>query len=178
MIEFPRISCIISGVIPANQTKERPVHELFPVANWNTSSNVNSCLFSQGKTPEFTKMGEIPELFVLALSLVWFARATPDNWHSSLWQGREIRIAIALEQERFSGPSPKKTTCSFSYRLRGNPGIRGLYQAIRVARKGWFASENPRFLWCPGGFFEPLQRPDGFVTQQEDHKAIATGHPF
>ena len=35
-------------------------------------------LFSQGKTPEFTKMGEIHEHFVLALSLVWFAGATPD----------------------------------------------------------------------------------------------------
>ena len=31
------------------------------------------------KTPEFTKMGEIHELFVLALSLVWFAGATPDK---------------------------------------------------------------------------------------------------
>ena len=37
-----------------------------------------ACLFSQGETPEFTKMGEIHELFVLALSLVWFAAATPD----------------------------------------------------------------------------------------------------
>ena len=35
-------------------------------------------LFCQGKTPEFTKMGEIHELFVLALSLVWFAGAAPD----------------------------------------------------------------------------------------------------
>ena len=31
------------------------------------------------KTPELTKMGEIHELFVLALSLVWFAGATPDQ---------------------------------------------------------------------------------------------------
>ena len=31
------------------------------------------------KTPEFTKMGEIHELFVLALSLVRFAGATPDS---------------------------------------------------------------------------------------------------
>ena len=31
------------------------------------------------KTPEFTKMGGIHELFVFALSLVWFARATPDS---------------------------------------------------------------------------------------------------
>ena len=26
-------------------------------------------------------MGEIRELFVLALSLVWFAGATPESWH-------------------------------------------------------------------------------------------------
>ena len=34
------------------------------------------------KTPEFTKMSEIHELFVLALSLVWFAGATPDSWRT------------------------------------------------------------------------------------------------
>ena len=43
--------------------------------------------FSQGHSgpkvqcescPEFTKMSEIHELFVLALSLVWFAGATPN----------------------------------------------------------------------------------------------------
>ena len=43
-----------------------------------TKVQCESCLFSQGKTPEFTKMGEIHELFVLALFLVWFAGATPD----------------------------------------------------------------------------------------------------
>ena len=43
-----------------------------------TKVQFESCLFSQGKTPEFTKMGEIHELFVLALSLVWFAGATPE----------------------------------------------------------------------------------------------------
>ena len=31
------------------------------------------------KTPEFTKKAEIHELFVLALSLVWFAGASPDK---------------------------------------------------------------------------------------------------
>ena len=36
------------------------------------------------KTPEFTKIGEIHELFVLALSLVWFAGATPENWQYAL----------------------------------------------------------------------------------------------
>ena len=44
-----------------------------------TKVRCESCLFYQGKTPEFTKMGEIHELLVLALSLVWFAGATPDQ---------------------------------------------------------------------------------------------------
>ena len=44
-----------------------------------TNVRCESRLFSQGKTPKFTKMGEIHELFVLALSLVWFAGATPDT---------------------------------------------------------------------------------------------------
>ena len=35
-------------------------------------------LVSQRKTPEFTQMGAIHELFDSALSLVWFAGATPD----------------------------------------------------------------------------------------------------
>ena len=67
-----------SGVTPANQTKERPVHEL----SWGhsgTKVRCESCLFSQGKTPGFTEMGELHEVFVLALSLVWSAGATPDK---------------------------------------------------------------------------------------------------
>ena len=44
-----------SGVAPANQTKERSVHELFASAFRNKSSKCESCLFSQGKTPEFTQ---------------------------------------------------------------------------------------------------------------------------
>ena len=39
---------------------------------------MNRACFPKEKTPEFTKMGEIHELFVLALSLVWFAGATPE----------------------------------------------------------------------------------------------------
>ena len=31
------------------------------------------------------------------------------------------------------GPSPQKTTCSFSYRFRGSSGITALYQGLRVA---------------------------------------------
>ena len=43
-----------------------------------TKVRCESCLFSQGKTPEFTNMGEIHELFVLPFSLAWFAGATPE----------------------------------------------------------------------------------------------------
>ena len=50
----------------------------FPQGHSGTKIQCESCLLSQGKTPEFTKMGEIRELFVLALVLVWFAGATPD----------------------------------------------------------------------------------------------------
>ena len=34
---------------------------------------MNRACFPKEKTPEFTEIGEIHELFVLALSLVWFA---------------------------------------------------------------------------------------------------------
>ena len=50
----------------------------FSQGHSGTKIQCESCLFSSGKTPEFTKMGEIHEFFVLALSLVWFAGATPD----------------------------------------------------------------------------------------------------
>ena len=49
-----------------------------------TKVQCESRLFSQGKAPEFTTMDEIHELFVLALSLVWFAGATHD-WGGGLW---------------------------------------------------------------------------------------------
>ena len=39
---------------------------------------MNRACFPKENPPEFTKMGEIHELVVLALSLVWFAGATPD----------------------------------------------------------------------------------------------------
>ena len=50
----------------------------FSQGHSGTKVQCESCLFSQGKTAEFTKMGEIHELFALALFLVWFAGATPD----------------------------------------------------------------------------------------------------
>ena len=64
------------GVTPANQTQKGQFMN-FSQGHSGTKVQCESCLFSQGKTPEFTKMGEIHELFVLALSLVWFAGATP-----------------------------------------------------------------------------------------------------
>ena len=46
-----------------------------------TKVRCESCLFSQGKTHRNSQKNgrEIRELFVLALSLVWFAGATPDK---------------------------------------------------------------------------------------------------
>ena len=82
-----------SGVAPANQTKERSVHE-FSRGHSGTKIQCESCLFSQRKTPEFTKMGEIQELFVLALSLVWFAGATPEKSEN------EQKRAKTVENER------------------------------------------------------------------------------
>ena len=51
---------------------------IFSRGQTETKVRCESRLFSQGKTPQFTEMGEIHELFVLALALVWFAGATPD----------------------------------------------------------------------------------------------------
>ena len=51
----------------------------FSQGHSETKVQCESCLFFQGQSPELTKMGEVHELFVLALSLVSFAGATPDN---------------------------------------------------------------------------------------------------
>ena len=69
--------CRESGVAPG-QTKERSVHELL-TGHSGTKFNVNRSCFPKERTPDFTKMGEIHELFILALSLVWFAGATPER---------------------------------------------------------------------------------------------------
>ena len=70
---------ILSGVAPANQTKERSVHELFAGAFWNRSSMWILLVFPRKNTRIYTKMGDIQmKLFVLALSLVWFCRG--DSW--------------------------------------------------------------------------------------------------
>ena len=45
-----------------------------------TEVRCESRLFSQGKTPEFTKMGEIHKLFVLALSQAVLHGVPPAGW--------------------------------------------------------------------------------------------------
>ena len=63
----------------------------FSRAHSGTKVRCESRLFSQGKTPELTKMGEIHELFVVALSLGWFAGATPDSNDSGSVPDRFLR---------------------------------------------------------------------------------------
>ena len=70
-----------------------------------TKVQCESCLFSQGKTPEFTKMAEIHELFVLALSLVWFAGATPEPSENCLDWAASIRHIM------------RKPLCAFEPRI-------------------------------------------------------------
>ena len=55
---------------------------------------MNRACFPKEKAPEFTKMGEIHELFVLALSLVWFAGATPEN--TKTWARFSVRAKMGL----------------------------------------------------------------------------------
>ena len=59
--------------------KKGQFHELFPGTFRNKKFNVNRACFLREKHPNSQKMGEIHELFVLALSLVWFAGATPEG---------------------------------------------------------------------------------------------------
>ena len=74
----------------------------FPQGHSGTKIQCESCLFSSGKTPEFTKMGEIHELFVLALSLVWFAGTTPDHRAIAVSLGFRSVIAVCLSFTRSS----------------------------------------------------------------------------
>ena len=70
----------LKGQESPRQTKPKKGQFMnFSQGQSGTKVRCESCLFSQGTTPEFTKMGEIHELFVFALSLVWFAGATPER---------------------------------------------------------------------------------------------------
>ena len=63
----------------------------FSQGHSGTKVQCESCLFSQGKTPEFTKMGEIHELFVLGLFLVWFAGATPEKIQQKIPENNMVK---------------------------------------------------------------------------------------
>ena len=70
-----------SGVAPANQTSSKGQFMNFSQGHSGTKvRNVNRACFPKEKHQNSQeKGGEIHELFVLALSLVWFAGATPDQ---------------------------------------------------------------------------------------------------
>ena len=71
--------CALSQEWPRQTKPKKGQFMNFSQGHSGTKVQCESCLFFSGKkTPEFTKKGEIHELFVLALSLVWFAGATPD----------------------------------------------------------------------------------------------------
>ena len=69
---------LFSGVAPANQTKERSVHELFTGAIPEQKFNVNRACFPKEKHQKSQTWAKFMNFFVLPLSLVWFAAATPD----------------------------------------------------------------------------------------------------
>ena len=54
---------------------------------------------------------------------------------SGLFGGRPRSCSRARDIFGTPGPSPKKTTCSFSYRFRGSSGISALYQGLRVLKR-------------------------------------------
>ena len=70
----------------------------FSQGHSRTKVQCESCLFSQGKTPEFTKMGEIHELFVLGLFLVLFAGATPESFEKVFRPGAPQKSEKSLEK--------------------------------------------------------------------------------
>ena len=90
----------------------------FSQGHSGTKVQCESCLFSQGKTPEFTKMGDIHELFVLPLSLVWFAGATPENLGSTTTQNLVVKfdgeICGGVLVENASDDFPSKRSSKIS----------------------------------------------------------------
>ena len=78
--------------------------------------NSHPVVFQRKNTRIHTKMGEIHELFVLALSLVWFAWATPDVCASLPWIFRPL---LPLSERRvFKTDFTRQILCFF---LRGVP---------------------------------------------------------
>ena len=69
---------------------------------------MNRACFLRKKTPEFTKMGEIHEFFILALSLVWFAGATPERIGPSKVFAVPHRSARAFRKLPIIGDAPER----------------------------------------------------------------------
>ena len=61
-----------SGEAPANQTKERSVHELFAGGIPEQSSRCESCLFSKDKTPENSQKKRAKFMNFSFWPLFWF----------------------------------------------------------------------------------------------------------
>ena len=100
--------------------------------------NVNRACFPKEKQQtEFTKMGEIHELFVLALSLVWFAGAAPDH---CFWEFQQISCKLPPPRHVFPA---LEDSIAFKGCWRGAPdGV-----ATLKVRKGAFAILT---LWIKG----------------------------
>ena len=119
-----------SGVAPANQTKERSVHELFARAFRNKSSicEFRAC-FPEEKHQNSHKNGRNSyELFVLALSLVWFAGATPDfNWQFATVPLTALIVGVRVELRQKYG-----TAARASYSLGGHFGSENVFVGYRT----------------------------------------------
>ena len=77
------------GVTPANQTKERSVHELFAGAFRNKSSRCESCLFSQGKNTRIHKNGRNSWTFRFGPFFGLVCRG--DSW----WKAKNVAKNLA-----------------------------------------------------------------------------------
>ena len=113
----------------------------FSQGHSGTKVQCESCLFSQGKTPEFTKMGEIHELFILAL--FWFG--LPGRLLSGFSENSRrlwlSEIACCWKSlPRFSG-STKSYPCQGLGTFR--QGERLLERRPRLRERCWiFSSET------------------------------------
>ena len=99
------------------------------------------------KLPEFTKKGEIHELFVLALSLVWFAGVTPEHCVSCViadyrcYAPTSFRKKRSIAVQREEGIAEKACLWSEIHEL--------FVLALFLV---WFAGATPDF-WRGGGRF-------------------------
>ena len=107
------------------------------------------------KTPEFTKMSEIHELFVLTLSLVWFAAATP----ACCWWALQSETSQELTfRNQEKGVLAKGVFCRVQCHAQGNRkfvkdiGPCSAFRTQSAAGKGGVTflqkknSENPLFF--------------------------------